>query len=416
MSTARRYAGYRSYSYLRPGIDYESFRLAPETGRQPAYDLVLDAGQRRRVESLLARSIVISLHDHPVVYPLRPEEFRAYNRAGRQHTGFEGLARSGLTAVFDNLMDGEGMITSSAGWKWDETIHDLGMRLCDLGHQDYAIVGRTVGDIVSAHQEGRLAVVFGLESATPIENEVDRLDVLYGLGVRQVGIAYSEANALGAGLKEARDGGLTRFGHRCVERMNRLGIAIDLSHAGDRTALDTIEASSKPVLITHAGARAVWGTPRMKPDDVLMACAERGGVLGIEAAPHSTVSPAHPAHCLESVMDHFLYAVDLMGIDHVAFGPDTIFGDHVALHRVFGPAPGPGEGAAPRPAASPRQPETPPTGAPPAAQPVPYVAGMENPGESFANIVSWLVLHDYPDEDIQKVIGGNVVRVLGEIW
>lgn len=400
MSVARRHAGYTSYSYLRPGLDYEPFELAPELDREPAYELALSAEQRQRADALLADSVVISLHDHPVIYPLRPDEFRPYNRAARQHTGYAGLARSGMTAVFDNLMNGEGLIMSSAGWKWEETVYDLGMRLCDLAHQDYAVVGRSVDDILSAHRDGQLAIVFGIESGTPLENEVDRLDVLYGLGIRQVGIAYSDANGLGSGLQERRDGGLTNFGRRCVERMNRLGIAIDLSHAGDQTALETIEASSKPVLITHAGARGVWDTPRMKPNEVLVACARGGGLIGIEAAPHSTVSAAHPAHDLESVMDHFRYLVTLMGIDHVTFGPDTLFGDHVALHHVFAPKRPPGW-EAPKP---------------PDHERVPYVAGLENPGENFHNIVDWLVLNGYSDEEIKKVIGGNVLRVLEEIW
>jgi membrane dipeptidase len=399
MSIPTRYSGYTSYSYLRPDIDYEAFELAPELGREPEYEVALSDGQRERTTRLVDESVIISLHDHPVVYPERPEEFHRYNRAARQHTGYAGLARSGLTAVFDNLMDGEGLITSSSGWKWDEVVYDLGMRLCDLGHQDYATVGRSVDDILAAHRDGRLAVVFGMESSTPLENEIDRLDILYGLGIRQLGIAYSEANALGSGLKEDTDGGLTRFGRRCVERMNRLGLAIDLSHAGDRTSLDTIAASEKPVLITHAGARGVWNSPRMKPDEVLVACASKGGLIGIEAAPHSTLSAQRAVHDLEAVMDHFRYLVDLVGVDHIAFGPDTLFGDHNALHRVFTP---PWDrGGRPMPQLQ----EEPP-----------YVAGLENPAETFRNITAWLVVHEFSDEDIQKVIGGNILRVLRQVW
>ena len=129
-----------------------------------------------------------------------------------------------------------------------------------------------------------------------IENEVDRLDVLYGFGVRQMGIAYSEANTLGSGLKERGDGGLTYFGERAVERMNKLGIAIDISHSGDRTCRRRrSRRSTKPVFITHAGARGLWPTNRMKTDETIIEAAERGGVIGIEAAPHTTLSPAAPA-------------------------------------------------------------------------------------------------------------------------
>ncbi|MGW0595381.1 dipeptidase, partial [Streptosporangium sp. NPDC002607] len=164
-------------------------------------------------------------------------------------------------------------------------------------------------------------------------------------------------------------------------------------------SLEVIEHSTVPVFITHAGARAIWPTNRMKPDKVIKACAERGGVIGLEAAPHTTLSEKHREHSLESVMDHFTYCVDLVGIDHVAFGPDTNFGDHVGLHDSFtghlsiGQAHGHVE--------HPR---------------VPYVAGMENPAENFTNIVGWLVKHGYGDDDISKVIGGNILRVLKEVW
>jgi membrane dipeptidase len=203
---------------------------------------------------------------------------------------------------------------------------------------------------------------------------------------------------LGGGLSERTDGGLTHFGRRAVDRMNKLGIAIDISHSGDRTCLDVIEASRTPVLITHAGARSVWNTSRMKPDDVIRTCAERGGVIGIEAAPHTTLSAAHPHHSLESVMDHFTYCVDLVGIDHVTFGPDTMFGDHVGVHNTYAGNYAFDAGNRPE---HPR---------------VEYVAGVENPGEVFGNIVGWLVGHGYSDDEIAKVIGGNTIRVLEQVW
>src|SRR5262249_16103574 len=157
-------------------------------------------------------------------------------------------------------------------------------------------------------------------------------DILYGLGVRMMGIVYSESNGLGSGLRERRDGGLTVFGRQAVKRMNQLGMAIDLSHAGAHTALDTIAASKKPLFISHGGARALRESTRLKADDVIRACADQGGVIGIEAAPHTTLSHKHRRHSIESVMEHVAYCIDLVGIDHVTLGPDTLFGDHVALH------------------------------------------------------------------------------------
>lgn len=394
-----RYDGYESYSYLEPGTDYEEFALTRELGRVPLYDMGLDAEQAERTRQLIDENIIISFHDHPQIFPEDMSEVRAYIRTGRERTGYKGLARSGMTAVFDNLMDGTACVTSKSGWKWDDIIYDIGMRLSDIAHQDYVTIAHGLEDIRQAHANGQIALVLSLEASTPIENEVDRIDILYGLGIRQMGIAYSEANALGSGLKERGDGGLTAFGRKAVDRMNSLGMAIDVSHSGDRTCMDTYEQSSKPVLITHAGARAVWPTTRMKPDEVLRGCAETGGVIGIEAAPHTSLSEAHPLHSIESVMDHFTYCVELMGIEHVAFGPDTLFGDHVALHNMFAANLGVHDAL---------------TG--PSYQKVPYVAGLENPTENFFNIVGWLVKHGYSDEDIKAVTGGNIMRVLGEIW
>ncbi|MFG2881515.1 dipeptidase [Streptomyces sp. NPDC048297] len=356
------------------------------------HELPLSAEQESRAQRLLDENVVVSLHDHPVRLPERTEELGEYRRSAHVAMGYEGLSRSGLDAVFDNFGD--------AGGPWLQTVTELGMRLCDIAHQDLVQVATTTAAMRGARTSGKVALVVGLEGAEPIEDDIDRIDVLYGLGVRQLGIVYRKENALGYGLGAPEDRGLTDLGRRAVRRMNQLGMAIDLSHAGDRTSLDVIEASEQPVLITHAGARAVWDSIRMKPDEVITACAAKGGLIGLEAAPHTTISPQHRRHSIESVMDHFRYCVDLVGIEHVAFGPDTFFGDHVGLHgalakkldldAVFA--------------------------AGPPFERTEYVAGLENPAECFPNIVRWLVLHGYSDEQIGAVIGGNVLRALDQIW
>jgi membrane dipeptidase len=388
---------YAAYSYLPRG-EIAEFELAPELGRVPPYAAGLTPDQAERARTLLRDSLVISLHDHPVRFPLAMEQTPEYNRTGRQHAAYAGLRASGMTVVFDNMMDGTACVSGNAPWRWHDIITDLGMRQADLAHASGFMVIRTVADIDEAHRSGRVGLAFGLEAATPIENEIDRLDVLYGLGIRQIGIAYSDANALGSGLSEVTDGGLTAFGRRAVTRMNQLGLAIDVSHSSDRTALDVCDHSAKPVFITHAGARAVWNTARMKPDDVLRAVAGTGGVIGMSAAPHTTLSATHPRHSIESVMDHFRYCVDLVGLDHVAFGPDTLYGDHVQLHKIF---------AHLLSLAASRGPSFDPVG---------YVDGLENPTENFGNICGWLVRHGFDDASIRAVLGGNVYRVLQSVW
>jgi membrane dipeptidase len=388
---------YTSYGYL-PAGEVTQFELDPEFDRVPPYDLGLDEDQAARAAGLLRDSVVVSLHDHPVVFPKDVAEIPAYNRTGRQHTGFEGLRRSGMTAVFDNMMDGTACVTGHAPWRWDDIVTDLGMRQADLAHQSDVVVVRTVDDILTAHAQGTVGLVFGLEAATPIENELDRLDVLFGLGLRQIGIAYSDSNALGAGLIDGDAGGLTTFGRRAVARMNAVGLAVDVSHSNDRTGIETCEASTAPVFMTHAGARALWDIPRLKSDDALRAVAATGGVIGISAAPHTTISYAHREHSIESVMDHFEYVAELVGLEHVAFGPDTLFVDHVGLHQQF---------AHLLSGATTGEPEHPR---------VSYVAGLESPEECFRNIVGWLVGRGYADTEIEAVVGGNIIRALQEIW
>ncbi|MFC0416479.1 dipeptidase [Cytobacillus solani] len=392
------YDGYKSFQYLEAGVDYKEYKLSKENDRVEPYVYPVSADEEETVQEILEQDYIVSMHEHTFVMPENLQEFYEFRRQGRDWTGFEALSQSGLDVIFENFMDGTAMITSQAGWKWSDVIHDLGIRFSDIAHQDMVIKAERISDLYRAKKEGKIAFVGALESSTMIENELDRLDVLYGFGIRTMGIVYSEANQLGAGLREPNDGGLTVFGKQAVRRMNKLGITIDVSHAGDKTSLDTIEASEKPVTINHAGARALWNTKRLKPDDVIKACAEKGGVIAIEAAPHSTITHNHPAHNIESFMEHFEYTANLVGIDHVAFGPDTLFGDHVGVHDLLA-------GQLSIKSAQMAN-----------LQKVEYVKGLENPAECFPNIVRWLVKKGYSREEIRKVVGGNIFRVLEATW
>jgi len=398
MGINKNYKNYKSFQYLEAGKDYIQYKLSKEIARVEPYIIPLSSNEEDRVNEILEKNVVISLHDHTFVLPENLSELDRYFRQNRISTGYEGLAASGLDAVFDGLLDGMNTITSRVPWKWNSVIEEIGMRLSDFAHQDFVIVAHKVEDIYKAHKEGKLAIILHLEGATHIENEVDRVDILYGLGVRCMGLTYSESNAIGSGLREKNDSGITEFGYEVIERMNKIGMAIDLAHVGDKSSLDAIAASKTPVFITHAGARALWNTPRMKPDNVLQALAEKGGVIGIEAAPHTTLTEKHREHTIESVMEHFQYIEKLIGIDHVAFGPDTLFGDHVGLHHYFS-----------------KEMSITQTHAGPQFKEVPYVKGLENPSE-FKNIIRWLVKNGYSDEEISKVIGKNVLRVLEATW
>ena len=396
------YRPYEAYQYLEPGRDFKVIDWADWdwAGRNI---LPLNPEEEIRCRELLERTPYVSLHDHPD-FTTRDmstcEPLFDAMRTGRDRCGYEALAYSNIDCIFDNMMDGTNIISSPNGWKWIDIIHDLGMRLCDLAHQDFIVHCKTVDDIFAAKKAGKIAMVFVVEGAAPIENEVDRIDILYGLGVRQLGVTYSESNALGNGCKEVHDGGLTMFGKQCVERMNKVGMLIDVSHCGPQTAYDAITYSKKPIIMSHVGAKGVWNTKRMASDEMIQAVAAKGGVVGIEAAPHTTMSKTKMTHDLDSFMEHFEYVKNMVGIDHVGFGVDCLYGDHVGVHHAFAQALSIAA--------------TSKTGA--EYEEVPYVKYLENPTESSWNIIRWLVKHNYSDEDIAKVIGGNAIRVLQEVW
>ena len=159
-----KYSGYRSFQYLEAGSDYREFVLAKELDRVPSRRVEVSDRQEERVQNLLDENLVISLHDHCFVVPENVSELAEYRRQGRDFTGYAGMAESGLDAVFDCLMDGTGTITSKAGWKWDDTVYDLGMRLSDIAHQDFIARGETLDEALlevahDAAAQGALSIL-----------------------------------------------------------------------------------------------------------------------------------------------------------------------------------------------------------------------------------------------------------------
>jgi membrane dipeptidase len=364
----------------------------------------LSVDQVARVEEIVASDMIISLHDHVLGYPPDRSEFPELIRAGHDRVAIGGAARCSVTAVFDNGRDGSCCSTAAMTTSYQDLISALGLRMTEIARQDFVTKAESLDDLEDALATGRVAHIFCVESSAVIGQELNRLDVLYGIGVRQIGVTCAEANALGSGNRERGDGGLTYFGERAVTRMNELGLAIDISHCGDRTALEVIERSKQPVFITHAGSRSVRPSPVMKPDNVIRACAERDGLIGIAAMPSTPLSAAYSGSVLESLMEHFEFCVDLVGIEHVTFGPNTLFGE-------CGPSDDGGErdplNHDPQRGRSTREADS--TDGRPSGR-------AESHAEAFPTIVRWLVTHDYSDDEIRAVIGRNTVRALAEIW
>lgn len=417
MGRKKSYDGYKAFQYLEPGKDYKEFKLREAVIKDWWEPVTLSKTEEERFEELMTKSVVMDLHAHPDISPADTYEIRELDQEGRNFLAYEALAMSGLDCVFDNMMDGSSFVNTKHGWDWNSSIHDLGMRLCDIAHQDMLIHCKRAEDIEYAHKHGKVAWVAVLESASCIENEVDRLDVLYGLGVRSIGINYSESNMLGSGLKEHMDGGLTDFGYDALVRMNKLGFLVDVSHTSDQTALETIELSKDPIVVSHAGARALTPTTRMFPDEVIQALGEKDGVMAIEAAPNLTRTEKNPLHGIDSYMEHIEYCIDLIGVDHVGCGPDTNYGDHVGLYIVnlernsklgLGHYSRPGKGGESKFLGIDMNLQE--------LKDLKYVRGMESPSECLQNVCRWMIKHGYSDTEIQKIIGQNGFNLVKKVW
>lgn len=206
---------------------------------------------------------------------------------------------SGLRRVIADLRD------------YDEFIDD---------HRSHLIAGRTGGDITRAVEGDRIALFFEIENAGVLNEDIERLDQLYRLGVRVMQLTHNGRNDIGDGYLEPTNAGLSKFGIDVVERMNGLGMLVDLSHCGEATAMGAISLASKPVAITHAACRAVYDSPRNKSDALLAALADKGGVVGIFQAHAFLGAPT--ADSLELYLRHIDHAIDVAGIEHVAIGSD----------------------------------------------------------------------------------------------
>ena len=255
----------------------------------------------------------------------------------------------------------------------------------------------TVADIDAAKAEGRTGVIFGWQNATPIGNDLANLHLFHALGVRIVQVTYNERNLLGNGCYERADDGLSKFGQAAVREMNRLGILIDLSHTGDRTVLDTIERSEKPVAFTHANARSQHDHPRNKSDDAIRLLVERGGVIGANAFP--MFFPRDFESTLEDYLDAIEYLVQMAGPQHVAVGTDFCQEQPRSFFKwLFATQ---GTIAA--------------MDAPPTPEPYRHLHGLDNPSE-MVNIATGLVKRGYAADDVLAILGGNWRRLFSEVW
>lgn len=341
---------------------------------QPLESLQLSDAQEQHAAQLHASSIVIDGSSVVNPEPGHIERFRAGGVTATNHT---------VTHPASGTVDALREINAYRRW-------------IDANSDD-VLLGTSVADIRAAKATDREAIIFGPQNTDFLGTNLDLLGTFYDVGVRVMQLTYQRQNAVGSGCGERRDAGLSTFGRELVAAMDEMGVVVDLSHCGAVTAADAIATSRNPVIFSHAHPAAIAPHIRAKDDDLLRALAASGGVIGVTALSAFLYEPASPKERpgLPNLVRHVRYLVDLIGIDHVSIGLD--FDETITYEKWE--------------ADHQRWPEL-------------------QPGWSFeerrcrdltsaaqvGNVTRALVADGFTDEEIQKVLGLNLLRVFGQVW
>lgn len=327
-----------------------------------------------------------------------PGEYNAEPYADLSAKALDDVRASGLTAV-NVTVSGVGSYANDA----DTTIRNIAYWNAQIAaHPDRLMLVRTGRDLALAKSNGQLGLIYGFQDATPVGEDLERLDRYEQLGVRIVQLTYNRRNLAGDGCLEPGNAGLSTFGHALIERLNGRHLQIDLSHAGERTTLEAIARSAKPVAITHSGCAALAPLPRNKTNHEMRKLADKGGVMGIYLMPFLRVKGQPKA---DDLIAHIEHALNVCGEDHVGIGSDGSispieFNDEfkrkhaedVADRRARGIS-APGE------------------------DPEVYIFLPDlNTANRFETIASLLSARGISDRRIDKILGGNFARLFEENW
>lgn len=317
-----------------------------------------------RVVDLVARSLVIDMlglltMDWPKLdrWHARPAEFSS--------SDFDQVLRSGVDALHPAVdLNTDDPHESTLRWlrRWKTFINEH--------PREFKAVHRS-GDLAPFNQSRRIGIIMGMQNSEHFRTPED-VRLFHDEGQRISQLTYSNGNQLGSGCTDRYDNGLSHFGSNVIRAMNETGMAIDVSHASERTTLDAIEASSKPVLITHSNCRALVRHPRCKSDNVIKALARKDGVMGITGV-RAFLSPRRRA-TIEDVLDHFDHVAKLAGVEHLGIGSDAGLD---------------------------------------ATRPAPYleVEGLHHPGRVF-DLTRGLLRRGYSEQAISGILGRNFQRAL----
>jgi membrane dipeptidase len=260
-------------------------------------------------------------------------------------------------------------------------------RRIDAQPDKYVFV-EDVGDIERAKREGKLALGFHHQGTNPLQCDLNMVSLYYRLGVRSLLLCYNSKNSVGDGCHEPTDAGLSSFGRSLIREMNRVGMLVDCSHTGHRTTMDAIEASSAPVVFSHSNARALRDHERNIRDDQIRACAQSGGVIGMNGMGiYIGDNDASNA----AMFRHVDYMCEMVGWQHVGLGLDYVYFADGFYNLI----------------------RAKPEMYPPADYPIPQQ--FFEP-EQLTGLVGLMLEHGYTDEQVRGILGGNYLRVARDVW
>jgi membrane dipeptidase len=277
-------------------------------------------------------------------------------------------------------------------YPWQKTVETLSaFRHWVLAHPDECALAATVDDILAAKAAGKLAITFDIEGMNALNGMVEMVEFYHRAGVRQMLFAYNRNNLAGGGCHD-EDSGLTDFGRRVIDEMNRVGMFVDVTHTGYRTTMEVMEYTDRPVIFSHSNPKALCGHGRNITDDQIEACARTGGIVGVVGLNRFLGDNRIDS---ERLADHVEYLVDLVGPRHVGIGLDYAFKVDVDddIDNAF------------------------------AAHPEFWPANEYPPGETtyshpsqMGELAEVLLRRGQRERDVRDIMGGNFLRLAREIW
>lgn len=297
---------------------------------------------------------------------------------------FAEIIRAGVTAAHLTLAaHAEGL------WPALERVKDYYAAI-QANPEDLMLI-RCADDIKYAKKTGKLGLIFGFQSSSPIEADLTNLGIFASLGIRIIQLTYMGRNFSGDGCYEEPDMGLTYFGKMIIREMNRLGILVDISHSGWKTASDALVVSTEPIILSHSNPFFLNSNRRNVPDEILQGVAEKDGVIGINAHPALCSLSEDVQPTIDDYLDIFEYTIELVGIDHVGIGAD-LFEGFKAWQAFRWDA---------------RYDEL--------DNPWGTTLGVAKE-EDLRAIAHGLAARGYSNEALEKVLGGNFLRVFEAVW